>query len=99
MIVATDGGRVLGIDRADGTVRWELRLPGPLWSSPVVVDDVLVQGDCAGVLHGFDVSDTAPAPVPLWEVELDGCIESTPAVWDGAIYLGTRGGTFFALRD
>ena len=31
--------------------------PGPTWQSPVVVDDVLIQGDCNGVLHGYDVSE------------------------------------------
>ena len=77
---------------------WELRLPGPLWSSPVVVDDVLIQGDCGGVLHGFDVSDGRAEPRPSWAVELGGCIEATPAVWDGVIYVSTRGGRFFALR-
>jgi len=36
-------------------------------------------------------------PPLLWQVELGGCIESTPAVWDGRIYVGTRAGRFFAL--
>ena len=46
VIYDTDGGRVLGIDRQDGDVRWERELPGPLWQSPVVVDDTLLLGDC-----------------------------------------------------
>ena len=29
----------------------------------------------------------------------EGCLESTPAVWDGGIYVGSRNGTFYALRD
>jgi outer membrane protein assembly factor BamB len=99
VIATTDGGRVLGIDAADGEILWERRLPGPLWQSPVVVDDVLVLGDCAGVLRGFDVSDPRVEPVPRWEVALGGCIEATPAVWDGWIHLATRGGRFFALAD
>ncbi len=99
LVVPTNGGRLLGIDRTDGRVRWEEHLPGPLWSSPVVVDGVLIQGDCDGVLHGYDVSDTTAPPLPLWSVDLGGCIESTPAVWDGGIYVGTRSGTFFALHD
>ena len=98
VIATTDGGRVVGLDQRDGAVLWELRLPGPLWSSPVVVDDVLIQGDCGGVLHGFDVSDARAEPRPSWAVELGGCIEATPAVWDGVIYVATRGGRFFALR-
>ncbi len=97
VIVATDDGRVLGLDRADGSERWVLRLPGPLWQSPVIVDDVLIQGDCNGTLHSFDMSDITAPPMPLWEVELGGCIESTPAVLNGQIFVGTRSGKFFAI--
>jgi hypothetical protein len=32
----TNGGRLLGIDRATGAIRWEKKLPGPTWQSPVV---------------------------------------------------------------
>jgi hypothetical protein len=99
VIAPTDGGRVMGVDRASGEVRWELELPPPTWQSPVVIDDVLIQGDCNGVLHGYDVSDTTVAPPELWSVELGGCIESTPAVWQGRMFVGTRGGRFFAIGD
>jgi outer membrane protein assembly factor BamB len=89
----------MGVDRANGEVRWELELPPPTWQSPVVIDDVLIQGDCNGVLHAYDVSDTTVAPPELWTVELGGCIESTPAVWQGRMFVGTRGGRFFAIGD
>jgi hypothetical protein len=97
VIVPTDDGRVLGLDRATGAERWVLRLPGPLWSSPAIVDDVLIQGDCQGVLHAFDLGDGTAAPTERWSVELGGCIESTPAVWEGRVYVGTRAGSFFAV--
>ncbi len=97
VIVPTNGGRVLGIDRESGEIRWTINLPGPLWQSPVVVDDVLIQGDCAGQLRAFDVSDTSIEPPQIWSVDLGGCIESTPAVWNGTIYVGTRGGKFHAI--
>jgi outer membrane protein assembly factor BamB len=97
--VATNGGELLGVSRSDGTVRWRKPLPGPTWQSPVVVDDVLVQGDCEGVLHAYDVRDTTAEPPELWSVELGGCIESTPAVWNGRIYVGTRGGFLHAVGD
>ena len=97
LIVPTDTGRVLGLDRATGAQRWSLDLPGPTWSSPVIVDDVWIQGDCDGNLHGFDVSDTTVEPPQLWKVHLGGCIESTPAVWAGKIIVGTRSGAIFAV--
>jgi outer membrane protein assembly factor BamB len=99
VIVATDDGRVLGLDRATGAERWVLELPPPLWSSPVVVDDVLIQGDCAGALHALDLGDGRSRPEERWAIELGGCIESTPAVWDGRIFVGTRSGEFYAIGD
>jgi hypothetical protein len=97
--VPTDGGQLLGIDRATGAVRWKKALVGPTWQSPVVVDDVLVQGDCSGALRGYDVRDTRIDPPVLWTVTVGGCIESTPAVWDGRLYVGTRAGRIHAIGD
>jgi hypothetical protein len=37
--------------------------------------------------------------VEIWRVSLGSCIESTPAVWRGRIYVGTRGGYVYALGD
>jgi outer membrane protein assembly factor BamB len=97
--VGTNQGRVLGVDRGTGTVVWEKDLPGPTWQSPVVVDDTLILGDCNGVLHAYDVSDPAVDPPERWTVQLEGCIESTPTVFEGRIYVGARGGAFYAIGD
>lgn len=97
--VTTNAGRLLGLDRATGAPKWERRLPPPLWSSPVIVDDVLLVGDCLGAFHAFDVSNPDLPPPELWSIELGGCIEATPAVWDGRIYIGTRSGHLFVLGD
>jgi len=97
--VGTNGGRLMGIDRATGAIRWTKHFALPLWASPVVVDDVLLLGDCAGSLHAWDVSNPLVDPPELWSVQLGGCIEATPAVWKGRIYLGTRGGYLHVLGD
>jgi outer membrane protein assembly factor BamB len=96
--VATQAGGLVGADRRSGRVRWRIPLPGPTWGSPVVVDGVLLQGDCRGTLHAYDVSRQGRRPRELWRVYLGGCIESTPAVWRGRIYVGTRGGAMWALE-
>jgi hypothetical protein len=97
VIVATHAGELLGVDRVTGAIRWTVQLVGPTWGSPVVVDDVLVQGDCSGVLRGFDVSDTTAAPRLRWSVSLGGCLESTPAVFGGRVVVGSRSGQVFGL--
>jgi outer membrane protein assembly factor BamB len=99
VIAASDGGTVYAVDRQTGAVRWQFQLPPPTWQSAVVVDDTLIQGDCEGRLHAYDVSDTNVAPPERWSVQLEGCIESTPAVWQGRVFVGTRGGRFYALGD
>jgi hypothetical protein len=99
LYVPTNAGEVLGIDRMTGEVLWRKDLGSQTWQSPVVVDDVLVMGDCEGVLHGYDVSDTRVDPPEIWSVQLEGCIESTPAVWRGRIFVGARGGRFYAIGD
>jgi outer membrane protein assembly factor BamB len=98
-IVATsDAGRLMGIDRGTGELKWERQLAGPAWASPVIVDDVLLVGDCLeGNFHAFDMSDPDVAPPELWSVHLGGCIEATPAVWNGKIYIGSRAGHLYVL--
>ena len=97
VIFDTNGGEVVALDRDSGDERWRMQLAGPTWQSPVVVDDVLIIGDCGGDLHGYDIADSNSDPKKLWKVKLGGCIESTPAVWDGGIYLGTRNGAVYGL--
>ena len=98
--VGTNGGRLIGLDRASGAVRWEKHLPPPVWGSPVIVDDVLLIGDCEGFFHAYDVSDPTVDPPELWSIDLGGCIEATPAVWDGRIYIGSRNpGHLYVLGD
>lgn len=99
IIAASDPGTLFGIDRATGEIRWEIPMPPLTWSSPVVVDDVLLQADCDGHIHAFDLTDTTIEPPELWTVDLGACVESTPAVWDGRIIVGTRGGQVFMLSD
>jgi hypothetical protein len=99
LYVATNAGELIGVDRRSGRVLWRLGLPGPTWGSPVVVDDVLLIGDCSGTFRAFDVSRPRQRPPQLWALRLGGCIESTPSVLGGRIYVGTRGGGLYALGE
>ena len=92
-------GFLYGLSRETGEIVWFKRLTGPVWSSPVVIDDVLIQTDCGGVIYAYDVSDPSVEPPELWRMSLGGCIEATPAVWDGVIYVADRVGGFYAIGD
>jgi outer membrane protein assembly factor BamB len=95
----TAAGRVLDVDRQSGRIMWEGRIGAPSIGSPVVVDGVLIQGDCAGDLFAWNVSDPSKSPGLIWSMHFDGCIESTPAVWHGWLYFGTREGYFYGIAN
>jgi outer membrane protein assembly factor BamB len=98
LYVATNYGDLLGIDRMTGRERWRIHLVGPTWSSPVPVNDVLLEGDCGGTLHAYDLSgNPRREPPELWALQIGGCIESTPSVWHGMIWVGTRGGGVYGI--
>ena len=93
----TKPGYVYALDRYTGEFLWKLKVGGPALSSPVLVDGVLVQGNGKGVLAGFDLSNPRVQPTELWSLQLDANIESTPVVWNGRIYVGTRAGYVYCI--
>jgi outer membrane protein assembly factor BamB len=101
LFVPTNSGRLLAVDRDRGVIKWELPLPPHAWSSPVVVDSTLIVADCRGTIHAWDVRDPDHVPPLRWEFHLPSgaCIESTPAVWKGRLYVGARDGFFYAIGD
>jgi hypothetical protein len=92
----TDGGFV-GIDAQSGHVLFTEKLPGNAWMSPVPIDNQLLVGDCSGLLHDYDISDPTAPPKELWNIQLNGCVEATPAVWHGMIYIESRGGQIYGI--
>jgi len=100
LIVPTHTGELYGINRMTGEQEWLINFAGRLWSSPVIIDDKLLQADCRGNLHLFDLSEPNSQPSLIWKYTLakGACIESTPAVWDGKIFVGARNGNFYGLN-
>ncbi|MBT8198869.1 MAG: PQQ-binding-like beta-propeller repeat protein [Acidimicrobiia bacterium] len=102
IFITTNPGRLLGIDRESGETIWSDDVGGGAWSSPVYVDDtLLVAVGCQGSpgLRAYDVLDPK-RPLRLWDQPLEtGCIESTPAVWKGQIFVGARDGFFYSFGE
>ena len=99
MYAAGIGGQLLAVNQQTGHVNWQINQNSQTWGSPVPIDNQLVIGDCTGGLHDYDISNPRVPPKILWTVHLDGCIESTPAVWRGMLWVGARGGKFYGIGD
>ncbi len=102
LYVATDTGDLLAVDTDTGETVWSDFVGGNAWSSPVIADDTMVVGtgcltERAG-FRGYDLTDPR-SPRPMWDIEVGAgsCIESTPAVWEGRMYVGSRDGHFYAV--
>jgi len=100
LYVSTHSGSLLGIDRETGDTVWKKSLSYHDWASCAVIDGTLIAGDTNGVLHAWDVSDTRVDPPKVWSLKMaKGALESTPAVWKGRIYVGSRDGYFYCIGD
>ncbi len=98
LYVPTHTGRLLVVDTGSGEITWEEPVGPHAWSSAVVVDDRLLVATCdSAELRSYSLSDPS-SPVLQWTLApaAAGCIESTPAVWRGKIYVGSRDGFFRA---
>ncbi len=88
----TIGGRIVAYDKASGNEIWSVEQTSDYWSSPVVVYDeqgeaYLIQCDRGGYATLYDASTGEK----LDSIDLGSRIESTPAVFDNMLVVGTRG--------
>jgi outer membrane protein assembly factor BamB len=103
LFVATNPGELLAVDTATGEVLWRDDTIGAhAWSSPVHADGRLVVSVGCGsnpALRVYDVSDPRSPTVLAEHAFTEGCIESTPALWKGQLFVGSRDGYFYAVGE
>ena len=96
----TDGGGTLyAFDKESGEIIWKKTTGRYSWSSPVLVyneagEGVVVLGNSGGVLRMYDgltgeVYD---------EIEIDGNMEGSPAVYDDTLVIGTRDCKIYGIK-
>lgn len=83
-------------------------------STPIMVDNYVIAAGYDALVHVYRIDYEAPGGVPLkdrsgreWLVGVTevatfsggGSFESTPIVWQGRIYIGSRNGFFYCLGD
>jgi outer membrane protein assembly factor BamB len=95
-------GALVALDRKTGKPRWTFRMKSYTWSSPTVVDGAVIAADAAGELYVRDAAtgdnllkDADGSPVA--SIKLGSCVEASPLVWKGRIYIGVRGGALVCV--
>ncbi len=99
LYVPTQTGEFLAVVAATGEIAWSDDVGWHAWSSPLIVDEMLLVATCVGgEMRAYSLDDPA-TPVLVWTVQVaPNCVEATPVVWDGTIYLGSRDGYMRAFR-
>lgn len=92
-------GLMIAMNCENGSELWRWEMPNYSWSSPVDVYDeagngYIIQGDSIGKLHLLDGKSGSI----LHSLQLNGNIESSPAVFEDYIVIATRGGTIYGLK-
>src|SRR6202021_3062865 len=69
--------------------------PFPFFSSAAVVGGKIILGGRDKFVHCLD----AKTGKELWNVQTKSRVESSPAVVDGRVYIGSNDGRFYGLDD
>ena len=94
-----NSGLLLALDKKTGERVWEREMDSYSWSSPVGIlgDDGKTYGivcDFAGHMHLFDPK----TGLDFDSISLEGNIESTPAVYNDMIVVGSYARKIFGIR-
>jgi outer membrane protein assembly factor BamB len=100
LYIPTHTGKFLGVNKESGEIVWEEKISPHSWSSPIITDDDLLIGTCDGHLKKYSLNNPE-LPTLEWSYLLGNgsCIESTPAIWNGQIFVGSRDGYFYKIDE
>lgn len=99
LYITSHRGELLAVDTTTGNVIWSDPIGYMPWSSANIIGDTLVIGQCSpGGLVGYDISNPH-VKKKLWAVKTPdgGCVESSAAIYNGQIYVGTRAGHIYSF--
>lgn len=93
------GGTLYAFDKQSGAIVWQQSTQRYSWSSPVIVyneagEGVVVLGNSGGMIRMYD----GRTGEQLSEIEIDGNMEGSPAVFDDMLVIGTRDCNIYGIR-
>ena len=97
LFIGSCDGYLYALDKNDGTKKWKAEISDGKWyfiSSPAVSDHKVFIGSPAyNKTYAFDIYTGAK----IWEFNIGGRIESSPAIADGKVFISSINGKVYAL--
>jgi outer membrane protein assembly factor BamB len=98
LFVGTQGGTVLALDTATGTVRWSAALGAAVSATPALAGDTLLVPVAGGRLVALAAAGCGAATcAPGWSAATGGDVGVQPAVAGGVVYTGSASGSVRAF--
>jgi len=98
--VPTNPGELLVVDTDTGDIVWRDTIGWHAWSSPMISNEELLVATCTGSLRKYSLNNPrTPDLKYAYQIPGGNCIESTPALWDSMLYIGSRDGYFYKIGD
>ena len=81
-------GRIYAIEAETGGELWEFDAGNPMFSSPVLMDNLLIVTDESGIVYAFDLStELGDQAVPLKTISIDADVRSSFSAQEGLVYI------------
>jgi outer membrane protein assembly factor BamB len=87
MFAINRAGVLVCADVADGHIAWRVRLEGEFWGTPALAGNLLYCVNQKGLTQVVRISDDGSRGEIAGKGQLDGTIQCSPAISDGALYL------------
>lgn len=100
LYVATNPGKLIVVDTKTGQTLWSDEIGAHAWSSPIISEKELLVTTCTGKILKYSL-ENPDQPMKKFEFQMPGgsCLESTPALWEGSLYFGSRDGFFYKIGE
>ena len=89
------GGNVYAFDAYTGAKLWNYSLNKPVYSSPAVIDNLVVFGSEDGSVYALN----AVTGAKKWAFPTEGAVNSSPVITNGVVYIGSKDGNLYAINS
>jgi cell division protein FtsI/penicillin-binding protein 2/outer membrane protein assembly factor BamB len=94
VVVTGDEGKVWALRTSNGRTRWEFDARTLVFTNPLIVDDLVIVGDAAGILRALDLADGTE----VWQVFLPSAIRGGAASDGRLIFAASESGEVVAVN-